>query len=71
MYKNPAAASAAAKNFRVFAMVKGVRSGAGQWRKKVTHPPFLLEKVTYPPPFRATQKLLPPPPDFSRPPSRK
>ena len=28
-------------------MVKGVRSGAGQWRKKVTQPPFLLEKVTY------------------------
>ena len=30
MYKNAAAAVAAAKNFRMFAMVKGARSGVGQ-----------------------------------------
>ena len=60
MCKNPVAAPAAAKNFRVFPMVKEARLGAGQWRRKVTHPPSLLEKVTYPP-FRAAQKLLAPP----------
>ncbi len=61
MYKNPVAAPAAAKIFRVFAMVKGARLGAGQWRNNVTHPPFLIEKDKYPPPFRATKKLLAPP----------
>ncbi len=59
MYKNPTAAPAAAKNFRVFAMVKGARSGAGQWRKKVTHPPPLFARKSYiPPPPMGTYYCL-------------
>ncbi len=41
----------------VFPKSKEMRSGAGQWRRKVTHPPFLLEKVTYPPPLPSNKKV--------------
>ncbi len=75
MYKNPPAAPAAAKNFRVyFSRVRdSQRSAVGctSMDKKSYSPPHIARKSYIPPLPSNTKVTSPPPLTFPAPPSRK